>query len=528
VPQSRWSPQWPVSKGQGREVPDWLVFAGFRSVVTSMAGFAAARRLQRSADRRATLVFAEPIVSEIRLTTSSRNLFISTRGNLTNNNGIRFGPLMLCLVPVMSVALAGCGWRGKSSTKSTIDSSKANRSLSRNSSDPCAVVLAPQTGKDRVDQEIARWQEEARRMADSRAIEQLGWMFVSKARLSYDPGYYRLAEQSARCIESSHPGSPEALLLRGHALHNLHHFREAEAVARELVARREMFLDYGLLGDALVEQGRLTEAAHAYQKMVDLRPGPESYSRAAYLRWLKGDLAGALELMRVVTRAASPRDPDSAAWAYSRLALYELQAGETKKALEACGAALDFQLDYAPALLARGRILLAKGQDEEAIAALQLAATSNPLPDYQWTLADALRVVGRVEQARSVEAQMIGQGAASDPRTLALYLATRNEQIETALQLAERELQTRGDVFTLDAIAWSLRAAGRAEEAHARMKQALAEGTEDARLFFHAGVIAAELGQNGEAQQWLKKAAGIRQMLLPSEQEQLSRHLAAL
>jgi hypothetical protein len=60
------------------------------------------------------------------------------------------------------------------------------------------------------------------------------------------------------------------------------------------------------------------------------------------------------------------------------------------------------------------------------------------------------------------------------------------------------------------------------------MERALAEGTKDARLFYHAGVIAASAGEKQKAREWLGKASEIRQMLLPSERQKLSQHLAAL
>ena len=64
--------------------------------------------------------------------------------------------------------------------------------------------------------------------------------------------------------------------------------------------------DYGLLGDALMEQGRLAEAVAAYQRMVDLRPDLQSYSRVAHIRWLKGDLDGAIEVARLAARCREP------------------------------------------------------------------------------------------------------------------------------------------------------------------------------------------------------------------------------
>ena len=141
---------------------------------------------------------------------------------------------------------------------------------------------------------------------------------------------------------------------------------------------REFVLDFGLLGDALMEQGRVTEAAEAYQKMMDLKPFYQSYTRAAHLRWLKGDLGGAIEMMQSAVKAASPRDRESVAWAYSRLAMYELQRGRLAEAGRMADASLQYVPDYAAALLARGRIQLA--QQKHADAAETLEARRAPQP----------------------------------------------------------------------------------------------------------------------------------------------------
>ena len=101
------------------------------------------------------------------------------------------------------------------------------------------------------------------------------------------------------------------------------------------------------------------------------------------------------------------------------------------------------------------------------MTALTRAASLNPLPEYQWILADALRASGRAADAAAVERELVARGTASDPRTVALYLATRGENASTALSLAEAELDVRADVFTLDAHAWALAANGRTAEARA-------------------------------------------------------------
>ncbi len=387
----------------------------------------------------------------------------------------------------------------------------------------CQIALAPGPERTDVDRKIAELQARIRQQPyDSRlALEQLGQQLVARARLTNDDGDYTLATNTAECLESRHPGDAAALLLRGHALHQLHRFREAEAAARLLVARRQYALDYGLLGDALMEQGRLMEAADAYQKMIDLKPFYQSYTRAAHLRWLKGDLEGAIDLIHKAIQAASPRDRESVAWAYTRLAAYELQRGQLESAERATEGALAYQPGYAPALLAQGRVLLARSRPVDAVATLQRAAAANPLPEYQWVLADALRLAGNESEARSVEHDLMASGARSDPRTLALFLATRGQGVDTALALTERELLQRADIFTHDARAWALAAAGRIDEAQAEMTRALAENTDDARLFLHAGLISASAGRPEDARRWLEKAHRLRTALLPSEIEML-------
>ena len=393
----------------------------------------------------------------------------------------------------------------------------------------CAVALAPATEQNETDREIARLQEQARREPNPKlALEQLGHRYVARARVANDPGDYKLAEKTAECIESTSPDDAAALLLRGHVLHQLHRFHEAEQIARRLTVKRQFVLDYGLLGDVLMEQGRLTEAAQAYQQMLDLKPFYQSFTRASHLRWLKGDVDGAIELIHKAIAAASPRAPESIAWAYTRLAGYELQRGRLGDAARAVDSALSYQPDYAAGLLMRGRVFLAMKKPAEAVAAFSRAAQLNPLPEYQWALGDALRLHGDHEQADLVENALTSRGAEADPRTVALFLATRRAAATEAVALAERELQTRADIFSLDALAWSLAAAGRTAEAQVAMTRALAEGTEDGRLFLHAGVIAAAGDRRAEARKWLRKAEALRSTLLPSELDELTKHLTKL
>jgi tetratricopeptide (TPR) repeat protein len=394
--------------------------------------------------------------------------------------------------------------------------------------DPCGIALAPHHGNEKIDLEIERLQGEARSGANSaECMKRLGWAFITKARLSYDPGYYKLAEQCASCAQSKNAHDPDALLLQGHIFQSLHRFKEAERIARRLLTIRGEASDYGLLGDVLMEQGQLTDAAVAYQKMINARPDPQAYARVAHLRWLKGDLEGAIEVMRMAVTAGSPNEPEPTAWCYTRLGLYELQLGEMKSAAKSAATALEFADNYAAALLLNGRILLVEGDTGEALKSLRHAATLTLLPEYQWMLADALREAGEFQAAEEAESKLISQGATTDPRTFALYLATRGRQTQEALKLAEDELHTRTDVFTMDAVAWALKANGRLQEAQEYSRKALSEGTQDARLFYHAGCIALALNDYADAQKSFVRAESIDQMLMPLERVDLEKQFAA-
>jgi tetratricopeptide (TPR) repeat protein len=395
--------------------------------------------------------------------------------------------------------------------------------------DPCAIALTTHQGTEKIDLEIQQLQRQARVTAKrAETMKRLGWAFISKARWSYDPGYYKLAEQCVLCVRSDNADDPDALLLQGHILQNLHKFKEAESLVRKLLTIRHQAFDYGLLGDVLMEQGHLTEAVIAYQKMINLRPDLQAYTRVAHMRWLKGDLEGAIEVMRMAVTSGGPGDPEPTAWAYTRLGIFELQAGDIEIATKSAGIALQFADNYAAALLLRGRILLAQGKAEEAIEFLQRAAALSRLPEYEWTLADALREAGEPQAAGEVETSLVRGGAINDPRTFALYLATRGQQVQQALKLAQDELNTRADVFTMDTLAWALNANGRLPEAREYSKKALSEGTQDARLLYHAGCIALAAGAYADADRSFTLCDRIKQMLTPSERDDLAKESAVL
>ena len=155
-----------------------------------------------------------------------------------------------------------------------------------------------------------------------------------------------------------------------------------------------------MLGDALYDRGQIAEAAAAYQQMVDLKPSLDSYTRAANIRWIKGDLAGAIELQTLAVRSGGPGDAGALAWSLVRLGQFVWQNGDAVHADAFAARALALVPEFQPALLLQGRILLSEGKAVEALGPLARSAAILPLPESHWVYAEALRAAGRTTKRR--------------------------------------------------------------------------------------------------------------------------------
>jgi tetratricopeptide (TPR) repeat protein len=319
----------------------------------------------------------------------------------------------------------------------------------------------------------------------------LGRAWVQKARESNDPGFYLNANACADIAIELEPSDRAALDLRGLVLLNNHRFEEARALARSIVDRNpEDPMAYGTLSDALLEIGDFDGALNAAQKMMDLKPNLPAYSRASYFRWLMGDDEGALNNARSAIDAGyDAKDPEPRAWQLVQAAMIFWHKGDYEGADAGFDKALEAVRDYAPAFVGKGRVALAKNDPKRAAELFRRAYAESPLPETSWLLGDALELAGDSAAAAAARADVEKHARQSDPRTLALFWATRGEHVAEALALAQAEKKTRGDVYTDDVLAWALHKAGKSTEARIAIDRARSHGTKDARLMFHQGAI---------------------------------------
>ncbi len=356
----------------------------------------------------------------------------------------------------------------------------------------------------------------ARNAGDVESLTLLATAYIRKVRESGDVSY---AERAQRAVEEAlrvAPRDPMAIKTLAWAHLIKHEFGTAGRLATEaLRGDPNDHQLYGILVDALVEQGEYRAAVEAAQHMLDLRPGAAAYTRASYLRELHGDPEGALTMMQMALEATSRRDREAFAWTLVQVGNLQLARGDQAGAGRQYDLALRILPNYYYALagLAAGRA--AQGRLAEAAALYTRALAIIPMPEVAAALGDVYTRMGRRrEAARQYDLveyvgtlNRLNRGVFN--RELAFFYADHDRRLDEAVVLAERERQVRPDIYTYDTLAWAYYKVARLADADRAMQRALTLGTRDARLFYHAGMIALGRGDRPKARQYLTRALQI-------------------
>ena len=352
--------------------------------------------------------------------------------------------------------------------------------------------------------------------ADPKGYNSLCAAYMKKARETGDFGFNARAEAALnRSFElNSSADNYDAIRLKAMLLLAYHRFGEAlEAARRAQEIKPQDPQNYGAITDALVELGDYPAAFEAAQAMMDIKPSTSSYSRVSYLRELQGDTQGAIESMRAAAEAAG--DPETAAWCLVHLGDLLINSGKAAIADHEFDNALRIFPDYYLALAGKARARLAAGDTDSAITYYKQAQERVPLPETAIALGDIYAKLGRADEAkRQYDLVEFIEGAGSTEsktysRNIALFWADHDIKLDEALTVAKRERELRSDIYTSDTLAWCLYKKGQLTEAKTAMDEALRLGTQDARLFYHAGMIEQALGNRRNAVKYLQFALKI-------------------
>ena len=357
----------------------------------------------------------------------------------------------------------------------------------------------------------------------------LGEAWVHKARDAQSENLYGRAEDAAKKALALQPGARGALRIRALVHRNAHRFADMKTVADQLVKLDPKDPDgWGLLGDAQLELGAYDAAAESYQNMIDRRPALPAFTRIAWLRWLNDDVEGALEMWESAGAGTTGAAPETRAWLASEIGEVFWLKGDLVTAEIAFSKGLVVKPDHGPCLFGRGRVRWAQGDLPGAIADLKASvAARRSEPVFAW-LAALHRAAGDTAQAARIEAMLATPEDFDDPRSAALYLATRRLSPGRAVELAEVDMKARGDLFAEDALAFALLRAGRPGEAAKHMANALRLQTPHPMLWAHAGLIALAQGDKPNAKAHLQKALALNPKFDPVLAPEIQGALAGL
>ena len=373
---------------------------------------------------------------------------------------------------------------------------------------PAAVA----SGLNSTEQRIDRLERAVRdRPDDADRLVALGSGFQRRARETGDAGDYRRAERVITDALNREPSNADAYTARGMLRLARHEFRGG--LRDGLRARRlapEVVRPLGVVVDANVELGRYDAAGAALQRMIDLKPNLDAYTRVSYFRELHGDLRGARQALSLAL-AAGGESPENVAYVQTLQGNLELARGRHDAARRAYRGALARVPRYVPARAGLARVDAAGGRLAAAIRRLRFVVAQLPLPEYVVLLGETELAAGRAVAARRTfdlvrvqQRLLAGAGVNSDVE-LAIFEADHGDR-KRGLRLARAAWRNAPSVRSADAVGWALTRAGRPRQGLAWGRRALRLGSRDASLLYHAGMSARAAGERRLAAKLLRRA----------------------
>jgi tetratricopeptide (TPR) repeat protein len=351
------------------------------------------------------------------------------------------------------------------------------------------------------------------------ALNKLAGYYLQRQREVGDVKYLELAASAARSSLNAMPADQNlgGLTALAETQYAMHDFTASRDHAKELIEYQpRKGYGYQILGDSLLELGDYDGANAAFERMRQFGGSSvTTETRLARLAMLHGD---SHEATRHYTAAlnlaldAVPVSRETVAWCRWQLGETAFMTGDYKTAEQHYRDALVTFPDYYRALFGLGRSLAAQNDLPGAIEQIERAVKRFPDPVYVAALGDLYKLTGREREA-SAQYNLVEQIARLNQlngtlynRQLALFLTDHDMKAEEAYTNAAREYEVRRDIYGADALAWAALKAGKVSEAQAAMKDALRLGTRDARLFYHAGMIAKAAGETASARDYLQRA----------------------
>jgi uncharacterized membrane-anchored protein len=199
--------------------------------------------------------------------------------------------------------------------------------------------------------------------------------------------------------------------------------------------------------------------------------------------------------------------------------------GDEATARTAFDAALAIRPTNQLALLGRARLEAFDGSDAAAIADLRTAAAIAPRPETLALLADLLDrtgdSAGAARQAATIGVidQLGGTSAQLFDRQILGFDLDHGLATQTVLDRATAAAALRPDAAGLDTVAWAAYQTGDLTTARTQSDAALALGSIDARILYHAGAIRLATGDVDAGHALVSRALALGPALDPLDRE---------
>jgi tetratricopeptide (TPR) repeat protein len=338
-------------------------------------------------------------------------------------------------------------------------------------------------------------------------------IYLSEARVTGEhPYYYPAVLKILDGVLAMDPQNFEATTFKASVKMSQHQFSEARVLAEKArqINPSNAYV-YGVLVDANVELGDYGQAVLMSDKMQELKPSLESYSRASYLREIYGNYPGAIEAMKLAVQAGLPGS-EPQCWSKNTLGhLYET-TGQLKEAERQYDEILAMRPSYAFALRGKAQILKARKQYDQALVQLEKASKIMPEFSFQEEMADIYALQGQTDKAKNKYAEvvkMLGEDARSghavDLELCKLY--TKAGQLDSALVYGLKEFGKRPDNIDVNhALSWVYFQEKNLDKAQQHMKVAMRTGSKDPELLQMASAIEVAAGNKAQGGKLLAQA----------------------
>ena len=343
---------------------------------------------------------------------------------------------------------------------------------------------------------------------DITALNRLAALYLQRLR---DTGRLENLDQAARAARQSLAAVPGktnqwGLAAQARVEFESHHFAEARDVARQLTRvapdRADGFL---LLGDALLELGDLPGAEAAWKEMpppLDPKCGGdlELEVRLARLDWLRGapdDARARYSHALALARAAGPPRPEVVVWCLVQRGQLAFGRGDWDGAEQDYTEAQNLAADNYAVREHLAELRAAQGRFPQAEALYrQVIEQTGGRPEFMQALGDVAVFANLPAEARESHdkalrgyLESVHSGQTYFLHHLAGFYCDVQPDPAAALQWARRDFEARQSVLAYDVLAWALYQNAEWDAARDAAQKALALGTRDAHLLYHAAMI---------------------------------------